>query len=64
MDRNCEGGGVAAHPALKKRRIEEPEGGSPRLRSRVAGSLLDELHAGGQSEFGVDVGEMGLHRAR
>ena len=32
--------------------------------SGVAGSLLCELHAGGRSEFGVDVGEVGLHGAR
>src|SRR6516165_1136864 len=34
------------------------------LRSGVAGSLLGELHAGAESEFGVDVGEVGLHGAR
>jgi hypothetical protein len=36
---------------------------SPR-RLGMAGSLLNELHAGGEPEFGVDVGEVGLHRAR
>jgi len=25
---------------------------------------LNELHAGGEAEFGVDVGEVGLHAAR
>ena len=30
----------------------------------VASCLLDELHARGQTEFGVDVGEVGLHGAR
>jgi hypothetical protein len=30
----------------------------------VAGCYLDELHAGGEPEFGVDVGEVGLHGAR
>jgi ATP-dependent Clp protease ATP-binding subunit ClpC len=31
--------------------------------SDVAGCFLDELHARGQAEFGVDVGEVGLHGA-
>jgi hypothetical protein len=30
----------------------------------VAGCFLDELHAAGEAEFGVDVGEVGLHGAR
>jgi hypothetical protein len=30
----------------------------------VACCFLDELHARGKSEFGVDVGEVGLHGAR
>jgi hypothetical protein len=30
----------------------------------VAGCFLDELHARAQAEFGVDVGQVGLHRAR
>jgi hypothetical protein len=30
----------------------------------VAGCFLDELHARAQAEFGVDVGEVGLHGAR
>ena len=30
----------------------------------MAGCFLGELHAGGQAEFGVDVGEVGLHGAR
>ena len=30
----------------------------------VASCLLDQLYAGGQAEFGVDVGEVGLHGAR
>ena len=30
----------------------------------MAGSLLNELHARGEAEFGVDVGEVGLHGAR
>ncbi len=30
---------------------------------RVAGCFLDELYAGAQAEFGVDVGEVGLHGA-
>ena len=29
----------------------------------MAGSLLDELHARGQTELGVHVGEVGLHGA-
>ena len=37
---------------------------SCRHRSAVAGCFLGELHAGGESEFGVDVGEVGLHGAR
>jgi hypothetical protein len=32
--------------------------------SGVPGGFLGELHPGGQAEFGVDVGEVGLHRAR
>ena len=32
--------------------------------SGVPGGFLNELHAGGESEFGVDVGEVGLHGAR
>ena len=32
--------------------------------SGVAGCFLDELYAGGEAEFGVDVGEVGLHGAR
>jgi hypothetical protein len=28
--------------------------------SDVAGCFLSELHAGGEAQFGVDVGEMGL----
>ncbi len=35
-----------------------------RLSSSVAGCFLDELHARGQAEFGVNVGEVGLHGAR
>ena len=31
--------------------------------SGVAGCFLGESHAGGEAEFGVDVGEMGLHGA-
>src|SRR5271165_5272546 len=38
--------------------------GSARRRSGVAGCFLDELYAGAQAEFGVDVGEVGLHCAR
>src|SRR5262249_44382858 len=38
-------------------------GSSPR-RSGMASSLLNELHARGEAEFGVDVGEVGLHGAR
>ena len=33
-------------------------------RLRVAGGLSDELQAAGEAEFGVDVGEVGLHGAR
>ena len=32
-------------------------------RSGVAGGFLDELYAAGEAEFGVDVGEVGLHGA-
>jgi hypothetical protein len=31
--------------------------------SGVTGNLLSELHARGEPEFGVDVGEVGFHRA-
>ncbi len=37
---------------------------SRRQRSGVAGCFLDELHPRGEAEFGVDVGEVGLHGAR
>jgi hypothetical protein len=37
---------------------------SRRQRSAVAGRFLDELYAGAEAEFGVDVGEVGLHGAR
>ncbi|MCW2734362.1 MAG: hypothetical protein JWR13_5178 [Mycobacterium sp.] len=37
---------------------------SCRCRSTVTRSFLRELHAGGESEFGVDVGEVSLHGAR
>ena len=30
----------------------------------VAGCFLNELHPAGEAEFGVDVGEAGLHGAR
>ena len=32
--------------------------------SAVPGRFLSELHAGAESKFGVDVGEVGLHGAR
>lgn len=32
--------------------------------SGVAGCFLRELHAGAEAEFGVDVGEVGLHGPR
>jgi hypothetical protein len=32
--------------------------------SDVAGGFLHQLHTGGESEFGIDVGEVGLHGAR
>ena len=35
-----------------------------RCRSAVPGCFLNELHPRGQPEFGVDVGEMGLHGPR
>jgi hypothetical protein len=38
--------------------------GTAAARSGVAGGFLDELHAAGEAEFGVDVGEVGLHGAR
>jgi hypothetical protein len=37
---------------------------SRRQRSGVAGGFLDELHPRVEAEFGVDVGEVGLHGAR
>ena len=30
----------------------------------MAGGFLDERYAGIQAQFGVDVGEVGLHRTR
>jgi len=38
-------------------------GGVCWCRSGVAGCFLGELHARGEAEFGVDVGEVGLHGA-
>jgi hypothetical protein len=32
--------------------------------SGVAGCFLNQLYVGAQAEFGVDVGEVGLHGAR
>jgi hypothetical protein len=34
------------------------------FRSGVAGCFLNKLHAGAETEFDVDVGEVGLHGAR
>ena len=39
-------------------------GGLRRGESRWAGCFLRELHPGAEAEFGVDVGEVGLHGAR
>lgn len=48
---------------MKPRRISRTE--NPPVRheagSAVPGCFLSELHAGGESEFGVNVGEVGLH---
>ena len=45
------GAGVATQPLSRRR-------------SGLAGCFLNKLHTGGESEFGVDVGEVGLHGAR
>jgi hypothetical protein len=37
---------------------------SCRCRSAVASGFLNKLYAGGQSEFGIDVSEVGLHGPR
>jgi hypothetical protein len=45
--------------------LKPPDGAaSKRLSSAVPGCFLSELHPRGQAEFGVDVGEVGLHGAR
>jgi hypothetical protein len=49
---------VGGADAVERRKAWPPEG------LGVAGCFLDELHARGESEFGVDVGEVGLHGAR
>ena len=51
---------------MKPRRISRAENPPVRIRagSAVAGCFLSELHPGGESEFGIDVGEVGLHGAR
>jgi len=51
---------------VKPRRISRAENPPVRMRagSAVPGCFLRELYAGGESEFGVDVGEVGLHGAR
>jgi hypothetical protein len=54
---------VATFLATDKR-VTLPVSSSPRQRSGVAGCFLNELHAGGQAKFGVDVGQVGLHGAR
>jgi hypothetical protein len=36
--------------------------GSARFGLRVAGRFVGELNPGGEAEFGVDLGRMGLHR--
>jgi hypothetical protein len=47
------------------RRAETRRAGAGSRRcSGVPAGLLDELHPGGQAEFGVDMGEVGLHGAR
>jgi hypothetical protein len=53
---------AAAKPLGRATVVEEPAMPGPGL--SVAGCFLDELYAGGESEFGVDVGEVGLHGAR
>ena len=47
------------HPSLVRR----PGGKACAPGLRVAGGFLDELYAAGEAEFGVDVGEVGLHGA-
>jgi hypothetical protein len=42
---------------------EDMSGNGVRARSGVAGGLLDELHAGGEPEFGADMGEVSLDGA-
>jgi hypothetical protein len=44
--------------------VEPTRRSSSDTASVVAGRFLGQLHAGGEAEFGVDVGEVGLHRAR
>ena len=46
------------------RRLPIPGGNGMRGRSGMAGRFLGELHARGQPQLGVDVGEVGLHGAR
>jgi hypothetical protein len=46
------------------KRVTLPVSSSRRQRSGVAGCFLDELYAGAQAKFGVDVGQVGLHGAR
>jgi hypothetical protein len=65
----CECGAVTYGPALAEGcsllDATGPHGcGSARGLSRMAGRFLGELHARGEAELGVDVGEVGLHGAR
>jgi len=63
----CQCGAVRYGPVLGvgcSLHAGQPTSASPQWRSGVASCLLNELHPGGQSELGVDVGEVGLHSAR
>jgi hypothetical protein len=51
-------------PGILRRADRQGRRASPRRRSRVAGSPLGELHARGQPELGVDVGQVGSLAAR
>jgi len=51
------------HPLRQEYGVTNP-GWTVWCRSGVASYFLREMHARGEAEFGVDVGEVGLHGAR
>ncbi len=53
---------ISANTIDEYRDLASPRGSNPLL--GMPRRFLDELEPGGDTELGVDVGEVGLHRAR